>query len=52
MHMTTSMSQRLNISCIILKIIEFFIITLFARLYAKVGIYSLVENSFMTALYY
>ena len=36
--MTTSVSPRLNIFCIMFKIIAFFIITLFARLYARVGI--------------
>jgi hypothetical protein len=36
-HMTTSLSQRLNISYIMFKIIAFFIITLFAQLYVWVG---------------
>ena len=36
--MTTSVSPRLNIFCIIFKIIAFFIITLFARLFVRVGI--------------
>jgi len=36
--MTTSVSGRLNILCIVFKIIAFFMITLFARLYEMVGI--------------
>ena len=37
--MTTFVSRRLNILCIIFKSIPFFIITLFAGLYARVGIF-------------
>ena len=36
--MTTSVSQRLNILSIMFKIIAFFMITLFARIYVRVGI--------------
>ena len=36
--MTTSVSRRLNILCIMFKIIAFFIIKLFSRLYVRVGI--------------
>ena len=36
--MTTSASRRLNISWIMLKIVAFFIITLFSRLCVRVGI--------------
>jgi len=36
--MTTSVPRRLNILCIMLKIIAFFRITLFAQLYVKIGI--------------
>ena len=38
MHMIISVSPRLNISYIMFKIIAFFIITLLARLYARVRI--------------
>ena len=38
LYMTTSASRRLNISCIMFKIIAFFIITLFSRLCVRVGI--------------
>jgi len=37
-HMTTSVSRRLNILYIMFKIIAFFMITLVARLYVRVGI--------------
>ena len=36
--MTTSVSRRLNILCIMFKIIALFIKPLFARLYVRVGI--------------
>ena len=36
--MTTSVSRRLNILCIMFKFIVFFTITLFTRLYVSVGI--------------
>jgi len=36
--MTISVSRSLNIFCIMFKIIAFFIMTLFARLYVRVGI--------------
>ena len=37
-HMATSVSRRLNILCIVFKIIALFLITLFARLYVRVSI--------------
>jgi len=36
--MTPSVSRRLNILCIGIKIIAFFIMTVFTQLYARVGI--------------
>jgi len=36
-HMATLVSRRLNVLCIIFKIIAFFMITLFVRLYVRVG---------------
>ena len=44
-HMTTAVSRSLNMRCIMFKIIAFFVITLFARLYARVGI---LEGTCMT----
>ena len=38
MHISTSVRRGLNILCIMFKIIAFFRITLFARLYVRVGI--------------
>ena len=38
MHMTTFVSRRFNILCIMQKIMWFFIITLFTRLYVRVDI--------------
>ena len=46
--MTNSASRRLNILCIMFKIIAFFIITLFALLYVTVGI----ENISLTATFH
>jgi len=43
-HMTTSVPRKLNILCIMFKIIAFFIITLFARLYVRVDILLLYEK--------
>ena len=43
--MTTSVSRRLNILCIMFKVIEFFIITQFARLYVRVGILENTERA-------
>jgi hypothetical protein len=37
-HMRTTVSRRLNILCIMFKIIAFFLIMLFALLYVRVGI--------------
>jgi hypothetical protein len=37
-QMAISVSQRINILCIMFKIIVFFLIALFARLYVRVGI--------------
>jgi len=37
-HMLTTVSRRLNILCIMFKIIAFFLIMLFALLYVRVGI--------------
>ena len=45
-HMRTSVSRRLNILCIMFKIIAFFIIMLFNRLYVRVGILPTYENHF------
>ena len=50
-HLTTSVSRRLNISCIMFKSIPFFIITLFARLHVKVVILH-VESTCMTASFH
>jgi hypothetical protein len=50
-HLTTSVSRRLNISCIMFKIIPFFIITLVARLHVKVGILH-VKSTCMTASFH
>ena len=55
-YMTTSVSRRLNILCIMFKIIVFFMKTLlipllcqlFAWLYVRVCIYSYMENACMT----
>ena len=38
LSITTSVSQRFNILCIMFKIIAFIIITLFARLHVRIGI--------------
>ena len=44
MHMTPSMSRRLNILCIIFKIMAFFVVVLFAQLYVRVGILFIYGN--------
>jgi len=44
MHMTTSVSRRLNILCIVFKIIVFIIISLLALLYFGLAFYSHIHN--------
>ena len=45
-HMTTSVSQRLQIVCVLFKMIAFCVITMFAWLY----VIAHVDNTYMTAI--
>jgi hypothetical protein len=51
-HMTTSVSRRLNILCIMFKIIVFIIISLLALLYFGLAFYSDVVNNYMTTSFH